>query len=215
MKEARLPPKRVLVPVDFSELGFAAWELAKELRRRLGCELEALHVYERPLIAEPSPTYGCLPLSGEEEKRLCERLAPRLGHGERAFVAEGLPADEILAHARDADVDLVVMGTHGRTGLSRLLFGSVAEAVMRRSPVPILTVRESWRPIRRVFAPDELPERARLAARRLAEALGARVGEVEDPDLIVIGTASGRLPASSPVPVLAVPDVPTEFTAPK
>ena len=56
-------------------------------------------------------------------------------------VAEGIPAEEILRAARDKDVDLIVMGTHGRTGLAHVFMGSIAEKVVRRAPCPVLTVR--------------------------------------------------------------------------
>lgn len=149
--EARVPTlSRILVPVDFSPCSRAALEQAAFLASRLGATLEVLHVWEPSGFVGPD-TLAVVPVTagqpGWEEarasvRREVERILPD-GAGAAAVgirVEAGAPADTILAAAASG-ADLVVMGTHGRRGLARLLLGSVAEAVLRRAPCPVLTVR--------------------------------------------------------------------------
>jgi nucleotide-binding universal stress UspA family protein len=143
---------RVLVPVDFSPSAREALDYASFLAERLGAELLLLHVWEPPGYVGPD-TLGLLPLATEppawertraEVEREVERLvaASAARQGRVSIRVEaGQAADVILRVAKEAGADLVVMGTHGRTGLSRLLVGSVAEAVLRRSTCPVLTLR--------------------------------------------------------------------------
>ncbi|WP_408629705.1 universal stress protein [Anaeromyxobacter oryzisoli] len=150
----RLPAAltRILVPIDFSPSARAALEYATFLAGKLDAELEVLHVWEPPGYLGPD-TLALLPVgSGEpaweqtraEVQRELEQQLARAVARPRAFsvrVEAGEPSDTILRLAREGGVDLIVMGTHGRTGLSRLLIGSVAEAVLRRSGCPVLTIR--------------------------------------------------------------------------
>jgi nucleotide-binding universal stress UspA family protein len=140
---------RILVPIDFSPSSQAALEYASFLAARLGATLEVLHVWQPAGYVGPD-TLALLPVSsgqaGWEEarqsvRREVERALPRGGAAAVGVRVEaGEPADTILA-AASSGADLVVMGTHGRTGLARLLLGSVAEAVVRRATCPVLTVR--------------------------------------------------------------------------
>ena len=144
--------RRVLVPIDFSPSSRAALEYATFLAGTLGASLEALHVWEPPGYVGPD-TLALLPVGagqpGWEQTRtevrrevdhFLAKASPKpQGHSVR--VEAGEPSDAILNVAKDSGADLIVMGTHGRTGLSRLLIGSVAEAVLRRSTCPVLTVR--------------------------------------------------------------------------
>jgi nucleotide-binding universal stress UspA family protein len=152
--EVRLPAAitRILVPIDFSPSARAALEYATFLAGKLGAELEVLHVWEPPGYVGPD-ALALLPVgSGQpgweqtraEVQREVEQQLARAPARPRALsvrVEAGEPSDAILRLARDGGVDLIVMGTHGRTGLSRLLIGSVAEAVLRRSACPVLTLR--------------------------------------------------------------------------
>ena len=138
-----LPIHTILHPTDFSEHSGNALHLAVALARDYAARLVVLHVALPPTIiygegvVPPEPeTY-----LGEAREQLRRLTIPAdIGAAERRLV-EGDPAKEIVRAVREAGIDLVVMGTHGRTGLSRLLMGSVAEKTVRRAPCPVLTVR--------------------------------------------------------------------------
>lgn len=142
---------RILVPVDFSPSARAALEYAAFLAARFGAALDVLHVSEPPGYVGPD-TLALLPVSGQagrsqargdvsrEVEGILARAGARPAHVS-VRVESGEPSDAILHASRDGGADLIVMGTHGRTGLSRLLIGSVAEAVLRRSTCPVLTIR--------------------------------------------------------------------------
>ena len=138
-----LPIHTILHPTDFSEYSEYALRLAAALTRDYGARLVVLHVVTPPTIiygegvVPPDPQDNL----AEARERL-ERLAVPGNNvsAERRFV-EGDPATEILRLARDLRADLIVMGTHGRTGLRRLLMGSVAEKLVRRAPCPVLTLK--------------------------------------------------------------------------
>ena len=134
----------ILVPVDFEEPSRKALELAKELAPRLGAEVVVLHVYQLPVYTYPGLEPGILPGFHAEvtaaAKRAVGELADKAG-GLRSMLREGDAAGEILSASEELHPRMVIMGTHGRRGLTHLLLGSVAEKVVRRSTVPVLTVR--------------------------------------------------------------------------
>jgi len=138
-----LPIRTILHPTDFSERSAYALHLACALTRDYGARLVVLHVAPPPLIISAE---GALPLEPDtvaraEKEQLDSLDVPDVGvRAERQF-AEGDPVTEILRVAGEIHADLIVMGTHGRTGLERLLLGSVAELVMRKAPCPVLTSR--------------------------------------------------------------------------
>jgi universal stress protein A len=145
--------RRILHPTDFSRASAPALRRAVALARACRAPLVLLHV-----MTPPSPFIGegTLPSSYAEllivaRRSARRRLATALARVRRervrvqAIFAEGLPADEILRAARRARADLIVMGTHGRTGVSRVFMGSVAERVVRESRCPVLTVRAHGR----------------------------------------------------------------------
>jgi nucleotide-binding universal stress UspA family protein len=142
------PIRRILVAVDFSEHGERALELARRLAKGLGASLHALHVFVPPsrsvlgAFAEAFPGRPTFPSwQEEEERRKLGALAAEIAREgvEVAFeVAEGAPREVLLA--RSASYDLVVMGTHGRTGLSRFLLGGVALGVLKEAKTPVLVV---------------------------------------------------------------------------
>lgn len=137
--------RSVLHPSDFSELSHPAAEWADRLARELGARLHHLHVVENlePMRSDPA---NLLVPSRDLERTIDENAFVRLSElagGERAerAVLHGVPVDQILRYARKHEIDLIVMGTHGRTGLRHMLIGSVAENIVRTAPCPVLTVR--------------------------------------------------------------------------
>ncbi len=139
----------ILAATDFSEASEQAVSYAASLAREYGATLHLLHVVPDPVLAAAwSEAYAYdLDKLGERLRRDAERqLAERAARIEGIVVTRdaliGRPASIITAMAADRDVDLIVMGTHGRSGVSHLFMGSVAERVVRTAPCPVLTVRE-------------------------------------------------------------------------
>ncbi|MGF1464914.1 MAG: universal stress protein [Sandaracinaceae bacterium] len=137
--------ERVLCPVDFSPGSERALAYAVFLRRQLGAEVHVLHVYQLPVYALPDGALLPGPeftvrLQDDSNKALQEMLDQHPDEELDGHLVEGVPHAEIIRRAKELDCDLIVMGTHGRTGLERLLLGSVAERVVRTSEVPVLTV---------------------------------------------------------------------------
>jgi nucleotide-binding universal stress UspA family protein len=137
----------ILYPTDFSEGASSAFDVACLLACESCGQLVVLHV-ERPPLATLGGTAGVPPLRTEYDREtLWERL--RRIHPPLADISighrleYGEPASVILEVAREIGADLIVMGTHGRTGLRHLLMGSVAEQVVRGAPCPVLTLRTS------------------------------------------------------------------------
>jgi nucleotide-binding universal stress UspA family protein len=142
---------KVLVPIDFSALSNRAIELAAELASRYGASLTVLHVFEPMVFVVPdgavlqSPE-GLADQLRDTEQLVAKGLAAAQAAGAkdvRSLVRQGGPVEEKLAEAKDNGYDLVVMGTHGRSGLKHALLGSVAEQLIRRASCPVLTVRLS------------------------------------------------------------------------
>lgn len=135
--------RRIVAPTDFQQGASLALDLACDLAEPLEAEIVLLHVIT------PAAFSGLAGgASAEEDARASARItldaalaAARVRYARTSFcLAEGPAADTILAAAASLSADLIVMGTHGRGGLRRALLGSVAEAVVRASPVPVLTV---------------------------------------------------------------------------
>ena len=143
--------RSILVPTDFSDIANQALAYAGPLAEKLGATIVAMHV-------EEEPTYGFVgdyPAVGDwkaltdlRKKHASERLEQLVqAHLPQALVAEmvvvvGVPHVEIARVAQDRRVDLIVMATHGRGFMSHLLLGSTTEQVIRRSPCPVLAVRD-------------------------------------------------------------------------
>ncbi len=143
----------ILAPVDFSEHSELALQHAVGLAQEFDADLQLLHVVEE--ITYPDFYYPA-PLTGEQmateiKERVTERLQKALGRIEEAglhatvHVVEDRPAPGIADFAEEKGADLVVVGTHGLTGVKRALLGSVAEGVIRRSVPPVLTVKAGGR----------------------------------------------------------------------
>ena len=140
--------RRILCPVDLSETSKPAFEYAVALAAQLGAELELLHVYQLPAYALPEGGLEILAgLEVELENRLQQQLDAFVKHSTEPSVkittvlSKGIPYVEITHAAKQHKADLIVIGTHGRTGLAHLLIGSVAERVVRTSEVPVLSIR--------------------------------------------------------------------------
>ncbi len=140
--------KKVLVPTDFSECSDAALRYGRALTTGFGATLHLLHVvqdpYTQPWAAEafPAPLGEMLSQWQEQARKRLAGLMPQAEH-EQAVVATvvGSPFYEIIRYAAEQQIDLIVIGTHGRGPLSHMLLGSVAEKVVRKAPCPVLTVR--------------------------------------------------------------------------
>jgi len=139
--------RTMLHPTDFSEHSANAFQFACALAHDFGARLIVLHVEERPLIAYPGVAMAPPPLPPSKEERvalLAKLQQVRSSDAEIQVehrLEQGDPTTGILEVAQEVSCDLIVLGSHGRTGLNRLLMGSVAEGVMRAAPCPVLTVK--------------------------------------------------------------------------
>lgn len=134
---------RILVPTDFSAPSDAALAYARIVARRFNATLHLMHVAEnvflRAIVADPRDA------DAATLRQLDERLTDENRRAGAVPVVERSdePADAIVSYAKTAGIDLIVMGTHGRSGLAHLLMGSVAEHVLRAAPCPVVTVRDA------------------------------------------------------------------------
>lgn len=141
--------RRILVPVDFSRCSRAALDYAIDLAAAVKATVEVLYVWEPNGYAGEGALSLVPPPRGQkwDETRLQMRreldafLGPHREHLRDVRIEAGTPGDVITDTAREGEYDLVIMGSHGRTGVTRLLVGSVAESVMRKSQVPVLTLK--------------------------------------------------------------------------
>jgi len=143
---------RILVPTDFSLPSDAALEYARILANKFGSSLQILHVVDDPTAASEFVPDGFAPSTADIRTALLDHAHKRLDrlmnlvdrsrYHVHVDAVLGLPAQAIVDYAMATGAGLIVMGTHGRTGLAHLLMGSVAEHVVRTAPCPVLTVRE-------------------------------------------------------------------------
>ena len=160
---------RILVPTDFSATSDTALEYARGLTERFGAALHLVHVLEEPLVATlgnalelpEAPEYRTAVVV-DAQTRLAHRAYPRASAQPLATtkVIPGTAASAIVNYAAEHAVDLIVMGTHGRTGMAHLMVGSVAEQVVRSAPCPVLTVRLHPLPVEQ---PGDMPVAAAVA----------------------------------------------------
>lgn len=147
-----VPIRNILVPVDFSESSRAALEFAAEIARPFGASIDVLHVWQAPtfiptasLPEAPSIDAGIVELVRKNAEEASQRFAAdakQRGIPLRDARCEpGVPARAIVDIAKTGGYDLIVIGTHGRTGLSHAMMGSVAERVVRHAECPVLSVR--------------------------------------------------------------------------
>ena len=147
------PWKKVLCPIDFSEPARAAMKVAVDVCRQFDGDLTLFHSYELPGYTLPEGSVVASPkmlqdLAEQAEAHLVEwrRIAEGMG-ATRVTTAKGIgePAIEIAELAREGGYDLIVVGTHGRTGIRHAFLGSVAELVVRRAGCPVLTIHPEGR----------------------------------------------------------------------
>lgn len=140
----------ILLPSDFSGCSAEAARAARRLAERFGSRLIVLHVLDEPAALDPM-FRGEVPLEllrGRMEQYAREGMEAFLkAHfeglsGVETRMASGVPYREIVREARECGAGLIVIGTHGRTGVERVIFGSTAEKVVRMAPCPVLSVRE-------------------------------------------------------------------------
>jgi nucleotide-binding universal stress UspA family protein len=142
------PITRILVPTDFSTGSRAALDLACDLGTRLGVPLLLMHAYALPAYPLPEGVVLATPeqaaqIVGKSSQALHLELELAKGRGVTAesTLVEGDAFDTIMHVAKERDIDLIVMGTHGRRGVAHALLGSITEKLVRRAPCPVLTVR--------------------------------------------------------------------------
>lgn len=140
---------KILVPIDFSKHSEEGLRHAKDLAELFGAKLDLLHVVEENMppafyTGGVTSIYDMHPDIDEKAKAEMQKLVDETeGPGVEAayHAASGRPASEIITFAQDHDSDLIVMATHGRSGLEHVFLGSVAEKVIQRAPCPVFTVR--------------------------------------------------------------------------
>jgi universal stress protein A len=144
---------KILVPLDFSANSEEAMRTGVELAKRYSASLTLLSVYEPLAWQVPEGSWAMTP---EQERRLIGAYEARLAEAEKHVhdlglnsvetkLLQGAIAPEIIEHARARGCDLIVMGTHGRKGVSHFLLGSIAERVLRNAPCAVLVVRGAAR----------------------------------------------------------------------
>lgn len=147
-----MPIQRILVPVDYSSCSRAALRFAAEIAQKFQASLDVVHVWDRPSYVSDVVMTTTEPVSGKSLIRAIQENAQRdldeflsttalpAGTKITGHLLTGDPASALLHELKRQRYDMVVAGTHGRTGLAHLLLGSVAEKLVRLSAVPVLTV---------------------------------------------------------------------------
>ena len=197
---------KILYPTDFSANGNAALDLASALAAETGATLYIVHVDDTtPALLPANVGYGYVPAIdaiAQEELKLLQEVVPTRDEVaiQRRFL-RGAAAEQILDFAQREEVDLILLGTHGRTGLARLLMGSVAEAVLRGATCPVLTVRQpSMTPT--TAAASLTPEASRSKQSRHQASEQVQANRCRETTLRRYpSTLSGEAPRSAMVPL--------------
>jgi nucleotide-binding universal stress UspA family protein len=162
--------RHIVCPVDFSECSERALELALDLARTNDARLTLVHVaYTPPIVHAAAGEWMYWPVADLERTaesaldELCSKAKQRYANVEQIF-ATGKPWRKILEIALKADADLIVMGTHGRTGVAHALLGSIAEKIVRLSPVPVLTACLDGLRKAQLVTSENASEKKRVAA---------------------------------------------------
>jgi universal stress protein A len=138
--------QRILMATDFSDHAHEAMKQAAALARALGAELVMCHVIEPLPFSAGTPPVPHASDPASDARALCEKWLTEFGiENGRALVEQGYAFAEIARVARNEEVDLVVLGSHGRGAIAHMLLGSVAERVARKAPCSVLVVREGQR----------------------------------------------------------------------
>ena len=160
-----LPLRTILHPTDFSKHSEFAFEVAAALARDYNASLILLHVIPPPMVVY---TGNCVPAemwpNVEEIKENLRNLEKRTSRiPVESLIREGDPVEVILRVAKETHSDVIIMGTHGRTALCRLLLGSVAEAVICKAPCPVLTAKPMLRQ-KKILEESETEKESDIAA---------------------------------------------------
>ncbi len=149
--------RRIMVPIDYSDNSKAALAYSVDFARSFGASIDIVHVWDRPTYLTDAVM---VQRPGEAHKPIGELIRENAQHDMAEFLSQitipadiktdsrllsGEPASALLGELKKGEHDLVVLSTHGRTGLAHLLLGSIAEKLVRLSPVPVLTVPISGR----------------------------------------------------------------------
>lgn len=152
-----LPIRTILHPTDFSSRSQNAYWVSCALARDHGARVILVHVAPPPIVVYGNGIVPPMPEDSRalQEKRLKDLKAQTAPISAEMYLTEGDPVTDIVRIANETGADLIVMGTHGWSGLTRLLMGSVAEGVVRKAPCPVLTIKN---PVAaKVEVPDEEP----------------------------------------------------------
>ena len=138
--------QKILIPTDFSEYSQHALKYAVALAQSFKAKLYVVHVWEHAIVAAPTETFPTEILAGAERsvKERLNQLTQELrtkGIDVEPVFGSGIAHSEIVKTAKELDVDLITLATHGRTGLRHLVFGSTAEKIIRLAPCPVLVVK--------------------------------------------------------------------------
>jgi nucleotide-binding universal stress UspA family protein len=146
--------KKILYPTDFSESSLEALKYAVSFARDYKARLVLMHVVNEQIFSEglnlprvTAPEALEKEMASEAERRL-KAIIPadeRSGLDWEMVILHGMPFLEIVRYAKDKEIDLIVIGTHGRSGLEHVIFGSTAERVVRKAPCPVLSVQPAQR----------------------------------------------------------------------
>lgn len=135
--------KRIVFPTDFSTCSDAALEQAASMARDAKGTLLIVHVEEPPIAYGGGEMYYGLPEPDHAAlEKMLAQVVPKSTVSHEHQLLRGNPAEEIVRFAEDQKADLIVMGTHGRTGMRRVLMGSVTESVVRRALCPVITYKQ-------------------------------------------------------------------------
>ena len=141
--------RQLLCPVDFSDVSKHAFQIAIDLAVLFKADLHVMHVFHMPASTIPEGIYD---IPDDMEDKVKSHFSKKLDEFIKNYSTleinittgsyAGFPHVEIINSAKESNADMIVMGTHGRTGLSQVILGSVAERVIRISDIPVLTVRK-------------------------------------------------------------------------
>ena len=142
--------KKVLVPIDFSDYSKSALKYAVNFAKSFGADITLIYVVE-PIIYPPDFSMGqiAIPAVNTEWDQVAQEELTKLAKNEissdvkvKTIIKTGKPFVEIIETASDENIDLIIISTHGHSGVEHILFGSTAEKVVRKAPCPVLTLRE-------------------------------------------------------------------------
>ena len=144
------PINKILVPVDFSDYSKSSLRYAVNFSKYFKAEMILIYVVE-PVIYPPDFSMGQIAIPSinpewdQRAKEELDKLAKSEIHGDvkvKTIIKTGKPFMEIIEAAEEEDIDLIIIATHGHSGVEHILFGSTAEKVVRKAPCPVLTLRE-------------------------------------------------------------------------